>query len=155
METDCPGVDNPVDLGSRGVTASQLKESELWWKGLKWLSGLQCDWPIPKEIKSTVESLAEVEITVLANTQVVDKDCVIKFGKFSNLERLIRVMAIFGRFVDNLTARVKHKTKTTETLKVSELIMAEQALSRIAQKELMERSDYEQLVKPYTIDLCI
>ena len=33
----CPGVENPADLGSRGVTASCVNESELWWKGPKWL----------------------------------------------------------------------------------------------------------------------
>ena len=31
----CPGVENSADLGSRGVTASCLYESELWWKGPK------------------------------------------------------------------------------------------------------------------------
>ena len=111
----------------------------------------KCDWPMPKEVKTKEESLVEVGKTVLANTQVVDKDCVIKFGKFSNLERLIKVMAIVGRFVDIFKARVKHGRKRTETLEVSGLIMAERALIRIVQKELMERSDYEKLVRQLKI----
>ena len=29
----CPGVENPADIGSRGVIASQLKDNKLWWVG--------------------------------------------------------------------------------------------------------------------------
>lgn len=34
----CPGVENPADLGSRGVTAVTIESSELWWQGPEWLS---------------------------------------------------------------------------------------------------------------------
>ena len=35
----CPTLENPADLGSRGVLAPQLKEDELWWLGPRWLTG--------------------------------------------------------------------------------------------------------------------
>ena len=31
------GKDNPVDIGSRGVTTSCLSASKLWWEGPEWL----------------------------------------------------------------------------------------------------------------------
>ena len=41
---------------------------------------------MPKEVKTTDESLVEVGKTVLANTQAVDKDCVIKFANLVKLK---------------------------------------------------------------------
>ena len=43
--TYCSTVQNPADLGSRGVLASQLREDELWWRGPQWLTGRIEDWP--------------------------------------------------------------------------------------------------------------
>lgn len=34
----CPGVDNPADLITRGITAEDLLTSQVWWKGPTWLS---------------------------------------------------------------------------------------------------------------------
>ena len=49
----CPGLENPADLGSRGVSPFILKESALWWKGPNWLLGPQVDCPIATEIIET------------------------------------------------------------------------------------------------------
>ena len=34
----CSTEENPADLGSRGVVASQRKENQLWWRGPSWLT---------------------------------------------------------------------------------------------------------------------
>ena len=38
--------ENPSDLFTRGVSASLLRRSDLWWSGPAWLSN-QLDWPPP------------------------------------------------------------------------------------------------------------
>eukprot|EP00794_Sanderia_malayensis_P018333 gene18333-biopygen12280 len=49
------GVDNPADLGSRGVTAIELKNSRLWWKGPPWLGEDIKFWPKPMLIDDSDE----------------------------------------------------------------------------------------------------
>ena len=41
----CPGKQNPVDLPTRGLSASQLRESHLWWKGPFWFQEFDRVWP--------------------------------------------------------------------------------------------------------------
>ncbi|XP_046859043.1 uncharacterized protein LOC124452527 [Xenia sp. Carnegie-2017] len=116
----CPGVKNPADLGSRGVAASHLKGSELWWKGPRWLSGPQCKWPRAKEVNDTEESLAEVKGAALVATQakvkheagntgalrvselVIAKQVLIKWAqkevrKRSDYEQIVRQLNIVER----------------------------------------------------------
>ena len=40
-----PGLDNPAFLGSRGIKASYLKESKLWWEGPEWFRKGKDSWP--------------------------------------------------------------------------------------------------------------
>ena len=37
--------DNPADLATRGISAQELSESQLWWHGLKWLRDPETSWP--------------------------------------------------------------------------------------------------------------
>ena len=39
------GLENPADLGSRGVTLRQLVENKLWLEGPKWLIKHEEEWP--------------------------------------------------------------------------------------------------------------
>jgi len=47
------GEDNPADLGSRGISASELQLHNIWWNGPKWLIKSYESWPIPKIVFTT------------------------------------------------------------------------------------------------------
>jgi hypothetical protein len=40
-----PTRDNPADTGTRPITATELQEKELWWKGPEFLRKSQAEWP--------------------------------------------------------------------------------------------------------------
>ena len=40
----CPGPQSPVDLPTRGLSASELRGSLLWWTGPSWLQESEKDW---------------------------------------------------------------------------------------------------------------
>ena len=61
-------LDNPADLGSRGVNALYLKESELWWKGPVWLRKGQSNWPKDFKIVESSEVSEERKQTAIATT---------------------------------------------------------------------------------------
>ena len=41
----CPGPQNPADLPTRSLPASQLRQSNLWWKIPSWLQESEKVWP--------------------------------------------------------------------------------------------------------------
>jgi len=46
----CPGVLNPADLPSRGLTAEELKNSTLWWTGPDFIKKEKEEWPTDAEV---------------------------------------------------------------------------------------------------------
>ena len=63
----CPGVENPADLGSRGVTATTIKNSSLWWQGPEWLSTVPEKWP-SMNVEPTPKSQVEIRGSPSENT---------------------------------------------------------------------------------------
>ena len=46
----CPGVLNPADLPSRGLSANELKNSSLWWTGPDFIRNDVSTWPTDAEV---------------------------------------------------------------------------------------------------------
>ena len=56
-----PTKQNPADFGTRGLTVSELADSEMWWKGPTFLAFPESDWPKPKSANPEEEALTEVK----------------------------------------------------------------------------------------------
>ncbi|XP_070541625.1 uncharacterized protein [Ptychodera flava] len=106
----CPTKDNPADLLTRGITASELRNSDLWWKGPHWLS--EGDWPICNIFDSKVllqhEAINQPDKTSMSTTSPADKT--VEFGihklidanRYSSLRKLLHVTAYVLKFTSKL-----------------------------------------------------
>lgn len=84
--------DNPADIASRGVFASQLVENSLWFSGPSWLVLEKKYWP---KIELALPSGVNLEKNTKINIAVTQSTpCEMEFLlRFSNLTRLLRVTA--------------------------------------------------------------
>ena len=69
----CPSEDNPADIGSRGMNATKLEKSELWWNGPEWIMKSPDQWPADIVKQTTEESEAERLVT-LSTTQNIEDE---------------------------------------------------------------------------------
>jgi len=104
----CPGVENPADYVSRGLTAKELGDKQEWWGGPEWLSQGQSNWP-----KDTIEldrtaieqanqenMKSEIVMSVAVKTDPVKVSVFnIDPDRFSTYKRLIRVTAWINRLL--------------------------------------------------------
>ena len=61
----CPSKQNPADISSRGASAVEVRDSELWCYGPSWLMGRENRWPAEKLIGPTTESNEEEKSTAV------------------------------------------------------------------------------------------
>ena len=142
-------MENPADLGSRGILASKLLENPLWWAGPEWLSSLDKAWPSPK-IDATTESVEEEKkATVLVVSVQEDEgiDKVMSIEKYSSFEKMFRVTAWVNRCVQTLISKIRENqaTPTTGRLEREEIIRAEKLWIEASQKRLEGEENFKQL----------
>ena len=80
----CPGLHNPADLPSRGLSVRQLREGQSWWKGPSWFQELETDWP--KDLRSKSPSEAEQEerkSKAVGSCVVQTRELFIDYARFS------------------------------------------------------------------------
>ena len=148
----CPGEWNPADLGSRGITASQLKESKVWWMGPEFLQSKEENWPklgenvAQENEKALQEQVKKVTNTTnifvtSADTNKTQDNNVIKCEEYSNIHRLLRVTSYVLRFKHNLRSRVceqvvcKSGALTAEELKTARTLWVRAVQSNEFAKE--------------------
>ncbi|XP_034951552.1 uncharacterized protein [Chelonus insularis] len=91
---------NPADCASRGLTAKELKDYVLWWKGPSWLVDDSSMWPtLPLPNKSTkdLEERSKIlpkVVHLCIKNQIWDLQ-----NRFSNLTKLLRVTATCKRAI--------------------------------------------------------
>lgn len=158
------GKDNPADIGSRGVTASYLSTSELWWEGPEWLRRGESEWPTSLVLRDSTEVACERKkvctFAVIEDEGVRKVGNVIELDRYGSLERLLRVTAWVKRFVSNLKkAKAKRNIKLGE-LEVAEIGEAERSWILDAQEDVKSNASFEKtrvnlgLVKEDGIYIC-
>ncbi|XP_046841149.1 uncharacterized protein LOC124435254 [Xenia sp. Carnegie-2017] len=145
----CPGVENPADLGSRGVFASKLEEDSIWWNGPNWLSSLEQEWPqsVVSKAEESVQEERKVAVLVVDASEKFGIDQIICIDRYSRVERLFRITAWVARFVRNLIARTKgkHEDLTFTELGSQELQKAERLWIKASQDRLKKEDKFKQL----------
>ncbi|XP_071639832.1 uncharacterized protein [Temnothorax longispinosus] len=93
-----PGIKNPADLATRGISPSHLSESSIWWSGPEWLSQPSSDWP-QTPLPCGIENLEERENKICSVVTNKVSEVWNLIYKYSNLAKLLRVTALCRKFV--------------------------------------------------------
>ena len=109
----CPGRENPADIPSRGMTASELLGSDLWLNGPDWLStsedlleGAEVETTAPEECRQEMKSKNAAHSLLTSS----GRPCIgqlIDCENFSSLDRLLRVTALVLKFTRLLCQKVQ------------------------------------------------
>ena len=143
----CAGICNPADIASRGVSASVLKASSMWWEGPHWLSLGRGHWPNSLTSFKTQEAESERKKTV--NTLIASDDCkggisaLINIERFGSLGKLIRVTTLVLRFIRNL--RHSEQDRMCGSLTIAEMRDAENTWVKDRQKRLKTMKEFNSL----------
>jgi len=121
----CPTLDNPADLLTRGLSASQFMNNELWFKGPSWMTDAR-SWPT-WEPQSTTVCLTEACCDPITQSSSADYPHVVHgvhnlmhLTEYSSLQRLLRVTAYVLRFVNNCRNRSRARPLTVTSSELFE-----------------------------------
>ena len=93
----CAGVCSLADLGSRCLSASNLREGRLWWEGPHWLSMSREHWPSEFPLQESQEVCSEMK-KMTTSVMVAEQGSsglseLIEIDRFGSLGKLLRTTA--------------------------------------------------------------
>ena len=129
----CPGKENPADLLTRGISAREMTNSNMWLHGPAWLSESQ-----PRSDEETPDWTREEEDedareTVLVMTPVEGTKNLLEYDRFSDFGKLVRVVTWVLRFTTN--CRPHQERRSSNELSPGELENGGITLLRCIQRE--------------------
>ena len=146
----CPSEDNPADIGTRGMIASKLNESQLWWNGPSWLVKEESFWPKQEPISDTEET-EEERATSMVALDITDEDglgSIMDVTRYGTLWKLFRITAWVVRFIWNIRAKLRGKQKISdEFLHTEETEAARKMWLISAQEDLKKEKHFPELEK--------
>ena len=161
----CPGLENPADIPTCGLSAEALLKSSLWWNGPAWLQQSKENWPIfevsrsepPEEYLAEVRASSKkkdhhentsVSAVLLAESgkSLPSLSMIVDVESYSDFARLIRVTALVLRSVNNL--KTKKRMRLCGSLTTEEFDNAERMwLIEIQKSSVCNLPKFKQLQK--------
>ena len=140
---------------SRGCQASKLKESELWFHGLKFLTESSELWPKDFAFRNEIPGLAAkwfkrgssavCETNVNLAVTEPNVEAVINCEKLSDANKLLRITSLVLRFIHKLKGKLcKTKTEYDDCLTSEEINSAEKLWIKHVQKTLFHEKTFTQ-----------
>ena len=128
---------NPADLLTRGLTATQLAECDLWWNGPPFLVEPEDAWPagpVQPAVFDTTEMKRQINVhshlTFQHQRNVLNR---LDPTRFSDWTRLVRVRSWVIRFITNCLSTAEHRT--TGEITPEEFRDAELSIIQLAQRQ--------------------
>ena len=114
----CPSRENPSDLLTRGISAQQLQDSNLWWHGPEWLvHGKYPTQPTTSVLYNVVRPFATTLPTIpeedtdpfrdRGDQATPDPTCLMDPVRFSTMRKLLYATICVARFVSRLLDHVR------------------------------------------------
>ena len=149
-----PSSSNPADIPTRGMTAQELMDSDLWWYGPPWLSQPPEFWPkyetsstppeeCIQEMKENDKKLMQETVSMVSTVETMQLESVISSSDYSRSTRLVRVTAFVLRFINNLKLRVASE-RVMDSLTASEYQQAEFLWIRSIQNLERKKPNFQQ-----------
>jgi len=109
-----PGMDNPADCATRGLSPAQLIKHTIWWSGPHWLLQPSANWPQEPQTVSHKENLEERANQVFVTTTQSNPPWDL-IHKYSSLTRLLRITALCIRVI----SRFRKSQNATLTIPIT------------------------------------
>lgn len=134
-----PTKHNPADISSRGTTALNLIDHNLWWKGPTWLTEPASMWPV-SEVNPNQPEIDEAELKKSAARVHVATTSEVHniISQFSSLTNLLRAITICLRFSHNGAKKNRHN-RIVSPITVAELRQSTRRLIQLVQSEHFEQ----------------
>lgn len=134
--------ENPADLISRGAIVSDLTSTKFWFQGPHWLGGNSDEYPLG----GNTDIIAEIpEAKTISNVAFDRSDCI--FKRFSNLNKITRIIAYSLKFINNTRNRGNKRFGYLDVIEIEE---AFNVLLKLAQA-----SAFSQEISDLTKQKCI
>ncbi|XP_055527359.1 uncharacterized protein LOC129719980 [Wyeomyia smithii] len=129
-----PGVENPADLISRGISPEDILSNSSWWQGPQWLHCGPEQWPETAEVIDEAGK-EERRLTIVACNALPEISFIENYiSKFTTYSDMICRTAYWLR-LRKLLRKPRDERKDYTFLSTTELLAAENSLIRLVQAE--------------------
>ena len=141
-----PTDENPADHASRGTTAAELMESQLWWKGPDWLAREPMIIPRkPQMDEMDEEAVVGMRANCLPIGVAAPPPYVWVADRFRSYDKLVRVIAWVRRAASNFGAiglvKKKEKRLSVDEVESAEVLLLKRSQGRAFSTELPKSSN--------------